>query len=229
MRSWIENNFAIMLILGGLIGLITPSLGSISNYLVIFFVAGLVYFVCPKIRKEELLDADIFQIGLFTLLRFAILPIALYYLARLIIPDYAIGVLLLSLMPAAMAVASLSMISGGKPSLGIAVTVISSFLVPVIVPATFAFLGHNVDVNELALFVTLAFVVFGPFLFYFYGFGRIETHRNWVDLNGKAASVILMALVLLFVVSSYKGELLSNPSLFLESFIIMFGAVPDNA
>lgn len=221
MKAWIENNFGWVLILGGLIGFAVPSIGDSANYIIILLVASLVYFACPSVKCEELLNVDIFQIGVFSLLRYAIFPIVLYYIALMIVPDYAIGVLLLSLMPAAMAVASLSMISGGRPSLAIAITVISSFLVPAIVPAMFAFLGHQVDVNEFALFFTLAFVVFAPFAMYFYGLGRIKAHRNWVKDKGKAGSIIGVALILLVVVSSYKQTLLSNPSPLLEGTIIM--------
>ncbi len=221
-RTLIENNFGWMLILGGLLGFVVPSLGDFANYVIILLIAGLVYFACPSIKRDELLEVDIFQVGLFTLIRYAIFPIVLYFIAYRFIPDYAIGVLLLSLMPAAMAVASLSMISGGIASLGIAITVISSFLTPVIVPAMFSFLGHQVDVNEFALFFTLAFVVFAPFIIFFYGTGRIKTHKKWVLETGKASSIIIMALILLIVISSYKETLLSNPALLIEGNIIMF-------
>lgn len=221
-KTLIENNFGWMLILGGLLGFVVPSIGDAANYVVIILIAGLVYFACPSIKKSELLEVDIFQVGTFTFLRYAIFPIVLYFIAYSFIPNYAIGVLLLSLMPAAMAVASLSMISGGSPSLGIAITVISSFLAPVIVPAMFSFLGHQVDVNEFALFFTLAFVVFAPFIMFFYGTSRIKAHKKWVLETGKAASIVLMALILLVVVSSYKQTLLSNPAMLLEGSIIMF-------
>lgn len=221
-RTLIENNFGWMLILGGLLGFVVPSLGDFANYVIILLIAGLVYFACPSIKRDELLEVDIFQVGLFTLIRYAIFPIVLYFIAYSFIPDYAIGVLLLSLMPAAMAVASLSMISGGIASLGIAITVISSFLTPVIVPAMFSFLGYQVDVNEFALFFTLAFVVFAPFIIFFFGAGRIKAHKKWVLETGKASSIIIMALILLVVVSSYKETLLSNPAMLLEGSIVMF-------
>ncbi len=210
------------MLLGGLLGFFIPSFDDTANYIIIFLIAGLVYFACPSVKKNELINIDIFQVGVFSFLRYAIFPIVLYYITLQTFPEYAIGVLLLSLMPAAMAVASLAMISGGKPSLGISITVISSFLAPAIVPAMFGFLGHQVDVNEFALFLTLAVVVFTPFIIYFYGTSRIESHKKWVMNVGKAGSIIFMALILLVVVSSYKGQLLSDYPLLIKGMGVMF-------
>jgi predicted Na+-dependent transporter len=138
------------------------------------------------------------------------------------VPQYAIGILLLSLMPAAIVVASLCMISGAKVALGISLTVISSILIPVVIPGIFSFLGHQVDVNEIALFFTLIMVIFFPFALYFFCATRLPKHKKWVEDNGKSLSVVLMSLVLFIIVSSYKTEFLNNIDILLEGTLIMF-------
>lgn len=224
MKTWIENNFAIVLLLGGVIGFFVPSMGDeVNNKIIVFLIGALVYFACPSIKRADLLDVDIFQVGLFTLIRFAIFPIVLFYLATMFIPNYAIGILLLSLMPSAMAVASLCMISGGKTALGISLTIIASILTPVLVPSVFAFLGHQVEVNEIGLFVTLVLVLFVPFIVYFYGTSRLQKHKKWVADFGKMASILTMAFLLLIILSSYKEQFLDNLDLLLKGGFIMFG------
>ncbi len=221
-RTLIENNFALCLVFFAALGLFLPSFGDYSDKLVIIFVAGLVYFSGPSIKIKEMLDVDIFQIGTFTLLRYAILPIIFFYIAQLIVPDYAVGILLLTLMPAAMAVASLCAISSSKVALGLSITLISSLLTPLFVPAVFSFLGHYVEVNTISLFVSLLLVVIVPLFLYFGPTVRFNVTKNWVTENAKMMSIILMALILYVVVSSYRTEFLENIDMLLKGTFIMF-------
>ena len=222
-KTWIEGNFALLLLLGAALGFFIPGFGSFSEAIVIVLVASLVYFACPDIRREELFQVDIFQVGFFTLLRFAVFPLFLFYTANIFIPDYAEGILLLALMPAAIAIASLCSISGGKVALGIGLTMISSLLAPAFIPSIFSFLGHLVEVNVLGLFITLTLVVFVPMVLYFVLTRPVKPLQVWVEDKGKAASIITMALVLLVVISSYKDQFWHDLPHLYEGFFIMMG------
>ena len=169
-KNFIENNFSLLLLVGFIAGFFTPSLGEISDEIVIFLIAVLIFLSCADINTKDFFNVDVFQIGLFTLLRFAVFPLVLFYLAYLLVPQYAIGVLLLSLMPAGMAVASLCSMSKAPNSvpIGLSLTIISSLLAPFFIPAVYSFLGQTLEVDVLGLFITLSLVVFVPIILYLY-------------------------------------------------------------
>lgn len=220
-KTFIENNFAFSLIIAVIAGLFLPGLGEHSNNIIIVLIAALVFFSCPEIKRADLLSVDIFQVGLFSVIRFAVFPIVLFYITQEIVPQYAEGILLLALMPAAIAVASLCSISGGKVALGLSLTIISSILVPVFVPSIFSFLGRFVEVNTVGLFITLMSVVFVPFIIYFGLVVRVRPVKSWVVRNTKFMPIIIMSLVLFVVVASNKEQFLSNINVLFEGGVVM--------
>lgn len=220
-KNFIENNFAVSLLVAAILALFLPGFGKYSNDIVIFLIAGLVFFASPQVKRDELLSVDIFQVGLFTVLRFAVFPIILFYIAQAIVPEYAEGILLLALMPAAMAVTSLCSISGSKVALGLSLTVISSVLVPVFVPSIFSFLGRFVEINVFGLFATLMMVIFVPFIIYFGIINKIQPIKNWVISNTKLMPILLMSLVLFIVISANKEQFLDNVDLLITGSIVM--------
>jgi BASS family bile acid:Na+ symporter len=166
-RQTIENNFSLLLLIGLVVGLFLPSFGEFSDEIVIFLTALLIFLSCADIEPRDFIKVDIFQIGLFTLARFAVFPLVLFYLAQQFVPEFAIGVLLLALMPAGVAVASLCSMSKANVSLGLSLTIISSLLAPAFIPSVFSFLGQVVAVDVAGLFTTLMLVVIVPIVLYF--------------------------------------------------------------
>jgi BASS family bile acid:Na+ symporter len=221
-KATIENNFPIILILGAVLGFFIPSPGAHADMAIILLLAGQVLLASASIKRDDLGEIDIFQVGLFSLLRYAIFPIFLYYVSTVLWPDYAIGVLLLALMPAAIVVASLCSISHGKTALGISLTVFSSVLITAFIPAVFSFLGYVVEVNILKLFITLVVVLFVPIATYFVVIENVKPAKKFVLSWGKAISVISIALVLMIIMASYKDQFIEDWEALIKGTLIMF-------
>ena len=222
-KTLIENNFSALLILGFILGFFVPSIGEASDEVVIILTAFLIFLSCADIEPRDFLKVDIFQMGVFTLLRFAVFPLVLFYFAQMMFPDLAVGILLLALMPAGVAVGSLCSMSKANVSLGLSLTIITSLLAPAFVPSVFSFLGQVVNVDIFSLFMTLALVVFVPILLYFGIIYRQDKIKNVVQSYNKSSSVVILSVILLIVIAAQKEEFLSNIDTLIIAFFVMVG------
>ncbi len=222
-KKMIEKNFSLLLLVGCVLGFFVPSFGQYADEIVIFLTAALIFLSCADIKPSEFLKVDIFQVSIFSLLRYAIFPLVLFSFSYNFLPEYSTGILLLSLMPAGVAVSSLCSMSGANVALGLSLTILSSMLVPAFVPGIFSFLGQVVEVDVFSLFLTLLLVVFFPVLLYFSVFSRIEKINNQVKKYNKSSAVIILSLILLIVVATQKEAFLENLGDVYMGLLVMLG------
>ncbi len=222
-KIWVEKNLALSLLLGILAGFLFPDFGEVANDLVVFLTGLLIFFSCTNIKIKDMFLIDIFQIALFSLLRFMVFPIILFYAAWILFPEYSHGVLLLAIMPAGVAVTALCAMSGGNATLGLGLTVITSLLAPAVVPSVFSFLGQSVDVDTWGLFKTLCLVVFVPLVIYFVAARPVVPVRKWLVSNNKFLSIVVLTVIMLIVVASQKEAFLSEFSRLYIDLSIMVG------
>jgi len=220
-RGFVEKNFALFLLIGGVIGFFVPTVGPMADEIVIVLTALMIFFSCADIQKKEFLDVDIFNIGIFTLLRYAVFPLALFYVAHPFFPEFSTGILLLALMPAGVVVAALCSMSKANVVIGLSLTLITSLLAPFLIPAVFSFLGQSVTVNIWELFLTLLFVIFVPIIIYFGIFDKIKKTRNFIQENNKFSTIIFLSIILAIVFSSQKQEFLNNIDIITIGLIVM--------
>lgn len=98
-KNIIERNFSSVLLLGALAGFFVPGFGEGADKIVIILTAILIFISCSDIEPNDFFKTDIFNMGVFTLLRFMVLPLILFAVFQILFPEYAIGALLLALMP----------------------------------------------------------------------------------------------------------------------------------
>lgn len=220
-RKFIEGNFSLLLLLGVIIGFFVPKFGSFADELVIVLTAVLIFLSCADIKPVDFFKIDVFQVGIFVVLRFAVFPLVLFFLAYKFAPEYAVGILLLGLMPAGVAVASLCSMSHAKVVLGLGLTIISSLLAPAIIPAAFSFLGKFVEVDIFDLFLVLTGVVFLPVGLYFGLFNRSEKISGLIRKYNKAGSVLILSFILVIVIAAQKDALLNDVSTIVYGLIVM--------
>lgn len=221
MKTLVENHFSLLLLVGFLLGFVVPSVGDASDEIAIILTGVLIFLSCADIKPADFLNIDIFQIGLFTLLRFGVFPLMAFFIIQEIYPEFAVGSLLLLVMPAGVAVASLCSMTRSKVSLGLSLTIISSLLAPAFIPGVFAFLGEYVEVDIFNLFVTLALVVFTPILLYFFGFAKVPKINAVIKDYNKSAAVVILSIILMVVIAAQKEEFLDNLSLIFTGFWVM--------
>ncbi|MFA6161446.1 MAG: bile acid:sodium symporter [Patescibacteria group bacterium] len=92
------------------------------------------------------------------------LPFAMWLPPRVFAPDWAMAFLIMGAMPTGMTIALIADLFGGKTSLALVVTAITSLLAPVTIPLVFWIaIGQVVPVPVLTLFANLFITIVIPF------------------------------------------------------------------
>lgn len=142
--KFVEKHFAILCVLAVVVGLGWPALGlrptadiiAVLERLLLPFLAGILFFTGLKLDfaaagRELRRPALLVYLWLMLMI---VLPLGMWALARVILPDFALGVLILAAMPAGMACATMSDIVRGNISLAMVLILITSLLCPITVP-----------------------------------------------------------------------------------------------
>lgn len=208
-RQFIESHFSFVLLLSCAIGLIAP-LGSVPDDSASVALAMLTYASCFKLRDGGLSDIRWKEVMWFYLVRYLLLPVALFGVAHVLIPEYALGVFLLALVPAAVSSPAFAHMFGGSVPPAFAVVIVSTLLAPFLIPLQFAWASEvAMDISPLGLFRTLAFCIFLPMAVYF----ATRRFRRWGHAmydNVKLISIILVAFVIALVIAKQRDVILAD-------------------
>ena len=132
------------------------------------FILGVIFFLgALKVGRADI-DRVWHSKGtifVFDLLMLIGLPIIVYLVAMVVVPEYALPLLILAAMPTGMAAPLMADIVGGRESLAMAMTVTTSLLAPFTVPAMIRLLaGVSVEVGFWSMFLSIAEIIFIPFI-----------------------------------------------------------------
>lgn len=109
--------------------------------------------------------AELGRVILWTLLKLIVLPVIMWGLAAWLVPDWALAVLLLAGVSAGVTAPFFAQVLGVDASRTLQVTVLSSILVPVTLPALVKILmGAQMDIPFSHMFRLLALVIFVPLI-----------------------------------------------------------------
>ena len=212
LKHLIENNFSIILLLSLVFGLFLPGLDKLPDVTVIILVGSIIFFSCSKVSFAEALTIDKKSVLSFYLFRFILFPIALYFAALPLLPNYAAGILLIALMPAGVTAAGLAAILKGNVTLAFALTIFSSALAPFVVPAIFALTaGQSMEINIIDIFTTLALTIFVPAVLYFVIAKPRPAIQSWVNNQTKFMTVFLIGIVIAVLIASQREYFFSEP------------------
>jgi BASS family bile acid:Na+ symporter len=152
--------------------------------------------------------ADLVEVGLWTLVKLGLMPVAFWALARWLLPSYALPVLLLSGVSTGVVAPFLSNLLGANTTRVLQMVVVTSLLVPLTLPAWVKLLmGAELQIPFLHMVRMLAMVIFIPML------AVVVTRRvvpGLVDrLNRKQfpISLVLFLAISLGIFSSYSDFL----------------------
>ncbi len=222
MRALIENNFGLVLLLSCVVGLAAPIMSSLPDESASVALAMLTYASCFKLRDGGISNIHWRRILLFYGLRYMILPLALFGIAQIIVPHYALGIYLLALVPAAVSTPAFSQLFGGSVPPAFAIVIIGTLLAPIMIPLQFSlFADQAVAPSPAPLFKTLAFCIFTPMVIYAVTKHIKKLHHTMYS-NGKAISIILVAFVIALVVGKQREVILSDVSALIVPLVCTF-------
>lgn len=212
MKHFLENRIGLVMILACAAGLVLPGLPSLPDISVIAALAALTFISCYKFRDGDFKSIRIHDLALFYMARFMALPFALWWVTRQFMPEWAMAVFLLSVLPTAVASPAFVSIFGGTLAGAFALVVLSQVLAPVLIPLQFAWLG---DVQAVPLpgylFDTLAWCIVVPMIVY----ALVRKHRKTTDYfyaRHTFLSLALSAFVIAAAVARQRDIILTDPA-----------------
>jgi len=220
LKLWIESHVGLCLIAGMGLGLLFPFGAHIPSETVLALLAPITFLSFYKIDRSSLRDAFCFKAVIFCLARFAVLPVAIWFVAEQLLPSYALACMLLALLPAGVSSAAFASLFNGNVALAFVVTIVSSFTCVVLIPiATSLTASASVNVDVMGLFRALAFCLVLPACV-FAVVGRKKALRKWENRVGRLTTVALLTCVVFIVLTKLRPQLLAAPQLILAPFLI---------
>lgn len=164
---FIESYFWIFLLAGILLGLGYPGYSGFFMSILKPLLMMMLFFVFLKTDLIQILrQVKDYRLMLYlTVMYMIVIPFIVFLPLNLIDREMAIGVLLLTAMPAAVSGPSLTDIVKGNIALASGITIITSITAPFTVPLLFRFINYEgLSVNTWEIFTDLIVLVFVPLL-----------------------------------------------------------------
>ena len=235
MLKFFEKHFGLVVLLGLVAGLvigqaveITPFIGKMMEWYMIFGLALLVLLSALKIKYGELFNSikKIYFVVLIVVAKLAVIPIFVFFLAHLfgdLIPDnYLIGLVFLSAAPVAMASPGLLLVLKGEISSSLLITLLCNFLAPFVLPLVLLYtVGTKVEFDVVSMIMLLSFVTFVPFLL---SFGLKKFTPSVVKSVNRYSGGIVgihMIVFLICAVAPYSVMILSDVRHSLDAFMFV--------
>lgn len=224
-KSIIENNLNLILLISVIVGLFVPGIELIPNDVVTFLLAFMVLFLSSKVDISEVKDIKLSSVIVFYIIRFILLPIILFFIAESLIPKYSVGILLLALLPVGITTPLLVGNLKGNVTFALGLTIITSLLAPLVLPFIFMNIGIQHDLEIKGLFITLFLIIIAPLVLY-YSFIAIKKElKPFFYNNSSFVSTLLLGIIISIVVSKQKDVFLNDISALLVvslALLIMF-------
>lgn len=209
-RNFVNANLNKVLILSVLIGLFVPGIEYVPEAYVPYILGAMVFFLCAKISIKEIQDLPIKEALLFYVLRFIAFPLVLYFLASLVVPQFAIGILLIALMPVGLTTPALVGTLYGSVALAFVLAIVSSLLAPFVIPFMFLLVGDSTNIQIANLSYTLFTVIFIPSLLYITLIKIRPTSSIIIKEQSSFLSILLLGAIISVVIAKQKAVFFSD-------------------
>ena len=224
-NEFIEKHFWIILIAGILIGLWHPVPFRVPPYLPELLMGVMLFLVFLKIDALEVLE----QIRDFRLMIFIssvymiIIPLAFYFFTKIFDSRLAVGILLLTAMPAGVSSPALVDILKGNISLSMSIAIVTQMIAPFTVPLLFWLIGSkSLEINIILIFKDIAILVFLPGILaqiakkYFPRAIRKGQHMV------TTVSVFVLFSFVYIAISSQRDAIIENPVSLIWKTIVLY-------
>ena len=166
--QFIERYFWVFLLAGLLIGIWYPIYNDILMSLLKPILMIMLFFVFLKTNPVNIIEniKDVKLMIYIVIIYMFIIPVLFFLSVNLFNPKLAVGILLLTSMPAGVASPTLTDIVKGNIALSMSIVIITSLIAPFTVPLLFGLIKfNNLSINPVAIFKDLAIMVFLPMIF----------------------------------------------------------------
>lgn len=224
-NEFIEKYFWALLIAGIIVGIWTPVPFAVPHYLPKVLLVIMLFLVFLKIDALEILEKikDYKLMIYITFIYMLAVPFLLFILINLFNNELAIGILLLTAMPAGISTPALTDILKGNISLAMSIAIVTQLVAPFSVPLLFWLIGtKGLDINKILLLKDIFILVFIPLIFsqIFKKYFREAINKRQHLLT--SGNIIVLLIFIYLTISSQREVFISNPISLIWKTAILF-------
>lgn len=210
-KKAVVDHFNLVLALSIVVGLFLPGLEYAPKSSAIILISAAIFFSCSRVSVQELRQIKIGAALMFYVVRFVLLPVPVYMAAKALVPEYAMGILLVALAPVGASSTAFASLCGANSSLALSSTILTNALAPFVMPFLVYYIGGDaVEISIQELFLTLGLAIFLPAFLYFGLVRRIESLKLWVRGQSQFAATLCIAAMMAAVVALEKDYIFAN-------------------
>lgn len=213
------------MITGIVLGLVFPVYSDFFMSLLEPALMTMLFLVFLKIDPIKILrETRRFKLMLFiALVLFFAVPVVIYYLVKIFDETLALGLLLLTAMPAAISSAALTDLVKGNVALSTSIIILTSLIAPFSVPLIFGLLANqNVNINYLQMFWTLFSLIFIPMLFSQIAKKSFIRIINKTKPAFSAINVLILFIIVYAAIGSQREFIINNPQDTLQKIVVLY-------
>lgn len=204
-----NENQVLVILLGVLLGMFFPTrlrwLNEYSTQLLILVF----FFSSLRLSLSEVLGyAKDFRMNAFaTIYMLVIMPLALFYASFFLPNEWRVALLLLGAMPTGTTIALMAEFFGGKTSLALIITTITSLLAPFTIPLlTKIAVGTQVEIDVVRMFFSLVLTIVAPFILGILVQKAVPARVKAYDKLWRYLSVGAFGFLITGIVANSSGE-----------------------
>lgn len=219
--KFFEKYFTIVFLIAVGVGFAFPQLSGL--YFASSFVFAIAIFLASlkvdfKLFAEHLKDFKYFTKKFFIIK--VIVPLAVYFITLAIVPELALGALLIVAIPCGMTNVVYSDIFKGNNSLTLFFTVTTHLLSPILIPIlVFLISFQAIAFDYFGLFLSLAQIVLLPVLAAYFVKRKFEDRLQKVEDNLSGINILLVASIVAIIIAENSTKL-DLPSLVVQLIYI---------
>jgi predicted Na+-dependent transporter len=211
----IEKHFWLILMAGILLGLWSPVPFNAPQVLPKILLGMMLFLAFLKIDALEVLEnMKNFRLMIYiAFIYMLVIPLVFYFSTRVFNADFAVGILLLTAMPAGVSTPVLTDIAKGNISLSMSLVIVSQFVAPFTVPLLFWLVDINsLTINKLLILKDIAILVFLPLIVSQIVKRLLPLTIEKTQHLFTSANVFLLFSFVYIAISSQRNVILENPT-----------------
>ncbi len=208
LKRLLTENQILVILIGIILGLVFPSQLTVLNTYSTQLLILVFFFSSLRLSLGEVVSyAKDWRMVLITALyMLVIMPFALFVPTSFLSREWSVALLILGAMPTGMTIALMAEFFGGKTSLALVITTVTSLLAPFTIPlVTKIAIGQSVEIDTLGMFWSLSLTIVAPFILAMLVKRAVPKQVEKLDGLWRNLSVAAFGVLITGIVASTQG------------------------
>lgn len=207
-KRLLTENQILVILLGIILGLAFPQQLKVLNTFSTQLLILVFFFSSLRLSFGEVVSyaKDWRMLVITSLYMLVVMPLALWLPTSLLSREWSVALLILGAMPTGMTIALMAEFFGGKTSLALVITTVTSLLAPFTIPLiTKIAVGQSVDIDVVRMFWSLFLTIVAPFILAMLVQKAVPKKVIQYDVWWRNLSVAAFGVLITGIVASTQG------------------------